>query len=113
METISIWWVVNLVILPVVWIMVQRLMKARDETIQEMKQKSEKQETEQKQRMDKIEVELKNSHDRVIRLEASSVTKSELIEILRDLEEAIEQRFDKSFEKLEKSFERLIERKDK
>lgn len=102
METISIWWVVNVIIIPIVWLIVQRLMKARDESIKEMKQKIKEQES-----------DIKNTHDRVIKLEASSVTKSELIEILRNLEEAIEQRFDKSFEKLEKSFERLVERKDK
>lgn len=101
-SSISIWWLLQFIILPLGWIIGQKLMKTRDDAIKDMKDKIKQQDE-----------ELKSTHDRVIKLEASSVSKSELIEILRNLEEAIEQRFDKSFEKLEKSFERLVDRQDK
>lgn len=48
--------------------------------------------------------------ERLVKLEANSVTKTELIELLRKLEDSIEARFDRSFNKLEASLNKLLEK---
>lgn len=48
--------------------------------------------------------------ERMVRLEANSVSRIELLDLLRKLEDSIEERFDRSFNRLEATLNKIIEK---
>lgn len=48
--------------------------------------------------------------ERLIKVEANAVTKGELLDLLRRLEDSIEDRFNKSFERLEVTLNKIIDK---
>lgn len=61
----------------------------------------------------KIETLARRNQDlseRLVKIEANAVSKGELLELLRRLEDSIEDRFNKSFERLETTLNKIIDK---
>lgn len=95
-------WLVVVVVLPFFWFVLDRYLTAQKEKLKKMSDMQERDER-----------SLTDLQERIVKLEASYVTKSELVTLLQKLEDSIEMRFDRSFEKLERSMMNMFELRDK
>lgn len=112
-----IWGFALAVIFPFLGWAGHRGLKNQRERFKELHTKLEKMETEYDQKSEKFEDHISELRDKdfeiqakVIQLEASSVKRQELVELLKGLESSIEARFDKSFNRLEENFSKLLDK---